>query len=178
METSTPVSSPSRRKHSLAQKFIGINETLEDHESEIQLRRQEAINKSIETRRRLSVAPLIAGYTAVQLNQHCKDVIKLSTENKINCKNAFNFWLIDVMAAMAKKNDSEINKNFQVASCTLDASVKIYGYRVDAIHTDAVKMAGGFLSKESHSEEKEMKDGDVEKGDVAGVTKIKKKKRN
>lgn len=32
----------------------------------------------------------------------------------------------------------------QVASCTLDASAKIYAYRVDSVHTDALKMAGGL----------------------------------
>lgn len=32
----------------------------------------------------------------------------------------------------------------QVASCTLDASTKIYAYRVDSIHTDTLKMAGGL----------------------------------
>ena len=30
---------------------------------------------------------------------------------------------------------------FQVASCTLDASTKIYSFRVDAIHSDVVQMA-------------------------------------
>ena len=34
----------------------------------------------------------------------------------------------------------------QVASCTLDASAKIYGYRVDSVHTDTLKMAGGLGS--------------------------------
>lgn len=177
METSTPINSPQRRKHSLAQKLIPLDETLGDIESEIHSRRQEAINKSTEARRRLSVAPLLAGYTASQLSQHCKDVIKLSTENKINCKNAFNFWLIDVMAAMAKKTDSEINKNFQVASCTLDASVKIYGYRVDAIHTDAVKMAGGFCCKEVVVENNNEKEGDEEKETLARAKTKKKKKK-
>ncbi|KAK6639671.1 hypothetical protein RUM43_007944 [Polyplax serrata] len=178
MQASTPINSPMRKKHSLVQRFVHIDETLGDIESEIQSRRQEAINKSTESRRRLSTVPLLAGYTATQLTQHCKDVIKLSTENKINCKNAFNFWLIDVMAAMAKKNDSEINKNFQVASCTLDASVKIYGYRVDAIHTDAVKMAGGFFSKEVQTpdDENDGNEGENENGEEA-TAKVKTKKK-
>lgn len=34
--------------------------------------------------------------------------------------------------------------NFQVASCTLDASAKIYAGRVDSIHTQAYKMLSGF----------------------------------
>ena len=32
----------------------------------------------------------------------------------------------------------------QVASCTLDASAKIYAGRVDAIHADTYKMLGGL----------------------------------
>ena len=34
--------------------------------------------------------------------------------------------------------------NFQVASCTLDASAKIYAGRVDSIHAQAYKMLGGL----------------------------------
>jgi len=33
---------------------------------------------------------------------------------------------------------------WQVASCTLDASTKIYAYRVDCVHNDVLKMAGGL----------------------------------
>ena len=32
----------------------------------------------------------------------------------------------------------------QVASCTLDASAKIYAGRVDSIHADTYKMLGGL----------------------------------
>ena len=31
----------------------------------------------------------------------------------------------------------------QAASCALDASAKIYGYRVDSLHSDTLKLAGG-----------------------------------
>jgi condensin complex subunit 2 len=37
-----------------------------------------------------------------------------------------------------------LNYCWQVASCTLDASTKIYAYRVDCVHTDVLKMAGGL----------------------------------
>lgn len=48
--------------------------------------------------------------------------------------------------------------NQQVASCTLDASTKIYAYRVDSIHTDTLKMAGGLgrtQDKEKNREDEE-----------------------
>lgn len=177
MKTSTPTRFSPRRRLSLHRNLI-IEDEFDDLESELQARRQEAINKSTEQRRKSTAAPLLAGLTATQLAQHCKDCIKLSTENKINTKNAFSFMLIDVMAVMAKKSDSEINKNFQVASCTLDASVKIYSYRVDAVHTDVIKMAGGVLGKEMDVEENELREdgNEDDRGELKAKAKKKKKK--
>lgn len=40
--------------------------------------------------------------------------------------------------------------NFQVASCTLDASAKIYAGRVDSIHAQAYKMLGGLGRAENN----------------------------
>lgn len=57
-------------------------------------------------------------------------VIKLSSENKINAKNSWNLDLIDHMGQLIKE-DSKKEVNFQKASCTLDASIKIYSHRVD-----------------------------------------------
>lgn len=34
--------------------------------------------------------------------------------------------------------------NFQRASCTLDAGVKIYAYRVDSVHSDVYKVMSGL----------------------------------
>ncbi|KAL0269840.1 UNVERIFIED_CONTAM: hypothetical protein PYX00_007439 [Menopon gallinae] len=175
MKTSTPTNTHSLRKHSLNKNFLAIEDN-EEIEAEKQQRREEAINRSAEVRRKSIAAPLIAGLTASELTQHCKDCIKLSTENKINTKNAFSFLLIDVMAAMAKKSDSEINKNFQVASCTLDASVKIYGYRVDAVHTEAIKMAGGVASWDVGNTEENAENVE-ENREEEFKTKVKKKKR-
>lgn len=39
--------------------------------------------------------------------------------------------------------------NFQAASCTLDASVKIYANRVDSIHKETYKVLGGLSRTES-----------------------------
>eukprot|EP01035_Chromulina_nebulosa_P020477 gene20477-26567_t len=61
-----------------------------------------------------------------------KSVIKLSSENKLNEKNSWSFDLIDHMGAIIKEDsDEQKGVNFQKASCTLDASVKIYSNRVD-----------------------------------------------
>jgi len=85
----------------------------------------------------------ISGLSAAQLAEHYNNCIKLSAENKISAKNAFNLQLIDYMATMIKKKESDMN-NFQVAAGTLDASTKIYAYRVDSVYGDTLKIASGL----------------------------------
>ena len=52
-----------------------------------------------------------------QLAEHYSDCIKLSSENKINKKNAFALNLIDYMRDILQKNGN----SFQMASASLDA---------------------------------------------------------
>ena len=60
-------------------------------------------------------------------------------------KNAFGLHLIDYMKDLLKEsNKDESATNFQVASCTLDAGVKIYAYRVDSVHSEAYKVLGSL----------------------------------
>lgn len=47
--------------------------------------------------------PPLSGLTSSQLTEHYANCIKLSTENKINAKNAFGLHLIDYMAELLKK---------------------------------------------------------------------------
>lgn len=49
------------------------------------------------------------------------------------------------MTSMLRKHDSRMD-NLQTASTVVDASARIYSFRVDAVHYDVLKMAGG-LSK-------------------------------
>ncbi|XP_005091084.1 condensin complex subunit 2 [Aplysia californica] len=115
------------------------------------------------------------GLTSTQLANHYADCIKLSTENKINAKNAFGLHLIDYMTELVKKKELE---NFQVASSTLDASVKIYAGRVDFIHTHAYKVLsglGGNQSKANGNDENEDPDNPNEMDDAASKAKKKKK---
>ena len=85
----------------------------------------------------------ISGYSATQLAELYSNCMKLSAENKINIKNAFHLQLIDYMAEMMKTKKNSDMDNFQAASCALDASAKIYAYRVDSVHSDTLKLAGG-----------------------------------
>ncbi|XP_023323672.1 condensin complex subunit 2 isoform X2 [Eurytemora carolleeae] len=109
----------------------------------------------------------ISGLTATQLAEHYNNCIKLSAENKISTKNAFNLQLIDYMAQMIRKKESDMS-NFQVAAGTLDASTKIYAYRVDAVYGDTLKIAHGLgqSKKEDEAErERDGEDGDNEEDD-------------
>ncbi|KAG6594225.1 Condensin complex subunit 2 [Phytophthora cinnamomi] len=73
-------------------------------------------------------------------------IIKMSSENKINVKNSWSLHLIDHMEDIldsSKKiaaDGDDDTYNFQKASCTLDASIKIYSYRVDDTWNSSYKI--------------------------------------
>ncbi|PIK51360.1 putative condensin complex subunit 2, partial [Apostichopus japonicus] len=121
------------------------------------------------TERRRSLP--LSNLNNAQITEHYTNCIKLSAENKINSKNAFGLHLIEFMADLLQSKKGEMT-NFQVASCTLDASTKIYAGRVDAIHSDTYKMLGGL----GHGD-KQSKDGCDEDMDTEGEVKSKTKKR-
>ncbi|XP_022727928.1 condensin complex subunit 2-like [Durio zibethinus] len=86
--------------------------------------------------------PCLAKDQILELFQNC---IKLASENKINQKNTWELNLIDHLPDIIKvdeENDAETN--FQKASCTLEAGVKIYSMRVDSVHSVAYKVLGGI----------------------------------
>merc|ERR1719430_2089753 len=78
----------------------------------------------------------ISGLSHAQLAEHYQHCLKLSAENKVSQKNAFNLQLIDWMAQAigkkSKKTDGEVDindfqtlgidmNNFMIAAGTLDA---------------------------------------------------------
>ncbi|XP_010469570.1 PREDICTED: condensin complex subunit 2 isoform X1 [Camelina sativa] len=78
----------------------------------------------------------------LELFQNC---IKLASENKINQKNTWELNLIDHLCEIIKVEDeNNAETNFQKASCTLEAGVKIYSMRVDSVHSEAYKVLGGI----------------------------------
>ena len=81
--------------------------------------------------------------TKEELNDVFQNCIKLAAASKINAKNSFSLRLIEHMEDLVKASDDG-ETNFQQASCTLDAGVQIYSYRVDAVHTDAFKTLQGL----------------------------------
>ncbi|XP_024047741.1 condensin complex subunit 2 isoform X2 [Citrus clementina] len=71
--------------------------------------------------------------------------IKLASENKINQKNTWELNLIDHLCEIIKvEEENDVETNFQKASCTLEAGVKIYSLRVDSVHSEAYKVLGGI----------------------------------
>jgi condensin complex subunit 2 len=59
--------------------------------------------------------------------------------------------------------NQSIEASWQKASASLDASAKIYGYRVDSVHTETFKFLGGLNRAEQRSEENEAKTNDEKK---------------
>ncbi|KAK7312699.1 hypothetical protein VNO77_36770 [Canavalia gladiata] len=86
--------------------------------------------------------PCLNKQQILDLFQNC---IKLASENKINQKNTWELNLIDHLTDIIKaEEENDTETNFQKASCTLEAGVKIYSLRVDSVHSEAYKVLGGM----------------------------------
>ncbi|KAK9839378.1 hypothetical protein WJX84_006216 [Apatococcus fuscideae] len=71
--------------------------------------------------------------------------LKLASENKIDKHNTWHLGLIDHLSDLVKPSDEEEGQlNFQRASMSLDAGIKIYSHRVDSVHTVAFRMLCGL----------------------------------
>lgn len=86
--------------------------------------------------------PVVERRTAAELQNIYSNCIKLSQNNKITVKNAFQLKLIDHMLTLLKASDEP---NFKLATATLDAGTKIYINRVDCVYSDAQKVANNLL---------------------------------
>lgn len=126
------------------------------------------------------------------LGEIYRQAIRMNAENKINAGNSWGFKLIEnmdkfivedstsgvggdgntsarddgrddlVAARQMKSRDDKGRVNFAKASCTLDASVKIYSYRVDDVHLSSFRV----LANLNRSDNK--KDDDVVRADENG----------
>lgn len=88
------------------------------------------------------------------LGEVYRKAIRMNAENRINAANSWNLNLIDHLdrfvapelrsTNLASTMDDTLSAatgvNFTKASCTLDASVKIYSYRVDDVHLTSYKV--------------------------------------
>jgi condensin complex subunit 2 len=142
--------SPSRRRRSIAaQKIVETNIEENDDEAEKLARREKnetgspaSISLSGNDRRQSAFGlSAISNLSAAEMSNQIAQCIKLSAENKINDKNAFQLKMIDFLVYTLKKQDPNMT-NLQMASASLDASAKIYGFRVDKVHSDLLKIIG------------------------------------
>ncbi|XP_049289983.1 condensin complex subunit 2 [Anopheles funestus] len=122
--TSTPL-----RKSNASRVFITpqtvVREVTNDDEAERRSRRSEvSMNDSINT---------------VHENENINMCLKLYSDNKMSKENAWSLTIIDSFARLISRHSKSL-QNFQVAGSTLEASTKVYGLRVDSVHTDVMRM--------------------------------------
>lgn len=141
----TSISSPLRRRSSIAVREVAAELAFNDDEAErvaIRLETNIATTPASSGRHSLSLGA-VTRMSAPQIAEGISECIRLNTQNKINIKNAFSLNMIDFMTYMVRNKDEKIS-NLQMASQTLDVSAKIYGLRVDSLHQDILKMAGNL----------------------------------
>ena len=121
--------------------------------------------------------PQIESKRNENLGEVYRQAIQMNAENKINAGNSWGLQLIENMDKFTYDdqdgspqeivrqggNNEGKRVNFTKASCTLDASVKIYGYRVDDVHLTSYKVlanlsrtdSGGGNKKNSHGDHRD-----------------------
>ncbi|EFN83682.1 Condensin complex subunit 2 [Harpegnathos saltator] len=180
----SPVSSSPLRKKSGIQKQPSNILSENDDEAERIARRREIYTPTTappgSNRRHSLGLGFLANVPVPQMAESINQCIKLSAENKISIKNAFSLEMIDFMTYMIKKQDNNMS-NLQVASTSLDVSSKIYGFRVDSVYTEILKIIGGLDKQVTENVQDEEKEEEVlqENADTyPEVLKKKKKKKS
>ncbi|KAB1201006.1 Condensin complex subunit 2 [Morella rubra] len=114
--------------------------------------------------------PCLGKQQILDLFRNC---IKLASENKINQKNTWELNLIDHLTEIIKvEEEDDAETNFQQASCTLEAGVKIYSLRVDSVHSEAYKVLGGMnRAGQENEQDATLEDNNVETGQEEGHSK-------
>uniref|UniRef100_A0A6T7G3N6 Condensin complex subunit 2 n=1 Tax=Attheya septentrionalis TaxID=420275 RepID=A0A6T7G3N6_9STRA len=120
-----------------------------------------------------------------QLGEMYRQAIRMNAENRINANNSWGLNLIenidkflgddedDAPSSMNRSSkqgngpivvDKDKRVNFTKASCTLDASVKIYSYRVDDVHLTSYKVLANLNRTDNGNKKggKNSDDGDEE----------------
>ncbi|CAM9752121.1 unnamed protein product [Ectocarpus sp. 4 AP-2014] len=98
-----------------------------------------------------------AGFFQSKLTSMYSSIIKLSSENKITRDKCWGLHLIDYMDRVILDEGGQMGGskvNFQKASCTLDASVKIYSHRVDATHISSYSLLDNLNRSDNDNADK------------------------
>ncbi|CAK9234237.1 unnamed protein product [Sphagnum jensenii] len=140
------------------------------------LRRKSGLAPDVEERlstTRQQESNVLSKERILELHNNC---IKLAAENKITQRNTWDLKLIDHLSTLVEGDDEdEDNTNFQKASCTLEAGVRIYSTRVDSVHTEAYKVLGG-LSRTTAAPNRDIKNSDNGEANVEEPQKYSHKK--
>ncbi|CAM6074854.1 unnamed protein product [Sphagnum tenellum] len=140
------------------------------------LRRKSGLAPDVEERlstTRQQESNVLSKERILELHNNC---IKLAAENKITQRNTWDLKLIDHLSTLVEGDDEdEDNTNFQKASCTLEAGVRIYSTRVDSVHTEAYKVLGG-LSRTTAAPNRDNKNSDNGEANVEEPQKYSHKK--
>nr|BAJ97457.1 predicted protein [Hordeum vulgare subsp. vulgare] len=109
--------------------------------------------------------------TPTQLVDLYQKTIELAAQGKINIKNAFSIPLVERLPqvlnviALDDKDNHHLGPNFVKAGSVIDTSAKIYGFRVDALHTETQKLSGNILNND---EENAAEKGNIEENRIEG----------
>mmetsp|Transcript_33772 Transcript_33772/g.96907 ORF Transcript_33772/g.96907 Transcript_33772/m.96907 type:complete len:765 (+) Transcript_33772:63-2357(+) len=127
------------------------------------------------------MAPLPSGAGA-SLGDLYSKCVQMVNENKISTKNAWELPLIEHMDSIVDsfmgghkaksggsgagsfgnktrvsmggtRTEEEEENRFHEASCTIEASARIYACRVDCVHTDTYRVLGGLNSADMHDDD-------------------------
>uniref|UniRef100_A0A1Q3EZS2 Condensin complex subunit 2 n=1 Tax=Culex tarsalis TaxID=7177 RepID=A0A1Q3EZS2_CULTA len=139
----------------------------------------EEVNDDEEERRhRRSAASLddssVSGGGTVEDNENIKMCLQLYSDNKLSKDNAWSVTIIDAFSKLMARHSSSL-QNFQVAGSTLEASTKVYGLRVDSVHTDVMRMCSELTRQSAramdNNREQAEDDEDEEGGGGGGANK-------
>lgn len=115
-----------------------------------------------------------SGLTVDNLGEVYRKAIRMNAENRINAANSWDLNLIDhldrftapelrsttMVSTMDETLTSATGVNFTKASCTLDASVKIYSYRVDDVHLTSYRVLAN-LNRTDNKDNKKTKNNET-----------------
>ncbi|XP_053686298.1 condensin complex subunit 2 [Sabethes cyaneus] len=159
----TPVESPLRRSDASrlfrTPRAHSEQEAVNDDEAERRIRRSAAS---------LDDSSLALG-TTVEDNENIKMCLQLYSDNKLSKDNAWTVTIIDAFSKLMSRHSSM--QNFQVAGSTLEASTKVYGLRVDSVHTDVMRMCSELTRQSAQTMDNNREDDDdADKENNASMT--------
>ncbi|XP_004533908.1 condensin complex subunit 2 [Ceratitis capitata] len=92
-------------------------------------------------------------------NETMKKCLEIYYGNKLSKENAWSLSLIDTLSTLLDRHHKSMN-NFKVAGSSLEASSKVYGLRVDSVHTDVLRMSAGLNAQKFNERQAQNDDDD------------------